>query len=221
MAVRESAALWLRPIVHIGQNPVTLVGAVLTTSSAFTLIAFWAIEILRGGPVPAYTGIIFFLILRAVFFVGLILMPLGALRRRARLRAAGQLPQIYPQIDFRSPYLRRVLVLVAAATFINAAILSMATYRGVTYMDSVQFCGETCHAVMAPEHTAYQDSPHSRVACVSCHIGHQDFPGCFRCHDGSHASADGRVITQDCNACHNILAMEEPSPKILSDLGLR
>lgn len=37
-------------------------------------------------------------------------------------------------------------------------------------------------------------------------IGHWSFPGCFRCHDGSHRSQDGQVITQDCNACHSIIA---------------
>ena len=29
-------------------------------------------------------------------------------------------------------------------------------------------------------------------------IGHKDFPGCFRCHDGSHASASGKTIPRDC-----------------------
>ena len=38
-------------------------------------------------------------------------------------------------------------------------------------MDSVTFCGQTCHTVMQPEFTAYQNSPHSRVECVKCHIG--------------------------------------------------
>jgi hypothetical protein len=51
-------------------------------------------------------------------------------------------------------------------------------------------------------------------------IGHTDFPGCFRCHDGSHTAKDGNAITQDCNACHNILSMEEKDPKILTDLGI-
>jgi len=51
-------------------------------------------------------------------------------------------------------------------------------------------------------------------------IGHTDFPGCFRCHDGSHAAKSGDTITQDCNACHNILAMDEANPKILTDLGI-
>ena len=52
-------------------------------------------------------------------------------------------------------------------------------------------------------------------------LGHNDFPGCFRCHDGSHASADGQVIANDCAACHNLLAVEEQNPKILADLGVK
>ena len=51
-------------------------------------------------------------------------------------------------------------------------------------------------------------------------IGHDAFPGCFRCHDGSHASKSGDTITQDCNACHNLLAQDESNPKVLTDLGL-
>jgi hypothetical protein len=35
-------------------------------------------------------------------------------------------------------------------------------------------------------------------------IGHMDFPGCFRCHDDGHKSADGKTITQDCETCHTI-----------------
>ena len=34
------------------------------------------------------------------------------------------------------------------------------------------------------------------------HIGHMDFPGCFRCHDDEHKAPDGRVISQDCELCH-------------------
>jgi hypothetical protein len=37
------------------------------------------------------------------------------------------------------------------------------------------------------------------------HIGHTDFPGCFRCHDEAHSSEDGTSITQDCNTCHQLL----------------
>jgi hypothetical protein len=33
---------------------------------------------------------------------------------------------------------------------------------------------------------------------------HKDFPGCFRCHDGKHLSADGESIRLHCNICHSI-----------------
>jgi hypothetical protein len=35
-------------------------------------------------------------------------------------------------------------------------------------------------------------------------IGHTTFPGCFRCHDDSHKSKDGKVISQSCELCHKI-----------------
>jgi hypothetical protein len=50
-------------------------------------------------------------------------------------------------------------------------------------------------------------------------LGHMVFPGCFRCHDGNHKSKDGQVVTQDCNNCHSLLAMDDPNPKILQELG--
>jgi hypothetical protein len=53
------------------------------------------------------------------------------------------------------------------------------------------------------------------------HIGHMSYPGCFRCHDGDHSSKDGKSITQDCAACHNLLAVDETKPKVLSDLGIQ
>ena len=39
-------------------------------------------------------------------------------------------------------------------------------------------------------------------------IGHKDWPGCFRCHDGLHQTADAKrtIKANDCNACHIILA---------------
>jgi hypothetical protein len=52
-------------------------------------------------------------------------------------------------------------------------------------------------------------------------LGHTDFPGCFRCHDGSHSTADKkRTITQDCNSCHEPVAVEEASPGVLKTLGV-
>jgi nitrate/TMAO reductase-like tetraheme cytochrome c subunit len=100
----------------------------------------------------------------------LILIPIGIWLRRRQLIAAGQVPSIYPQIDLRNPVFRRGIETVVVITFINFVILGTATYRGVAYMDSPHFCGQSCH-VMAPQWAAYQVSPHSHVDCVECHVG--------------------------------------------------
>jgi len=51
-------------------------------------------------------------------------------------------------------------------------------------------------------------------------LGHDPAPGCFRCHDEEHKTADGKTITQDCTKCHEAVAMDEASPEILKTLGL-
>jgi len=51
-------------------------------------------------------------------------------------------------------------------------------------------------------------------------LGHTDFPGCFRCHDGEHSSSDQNTISQDCGICHETVSVSETSPEILKTLGL-
>ncbi len=51
--------------------------------------------------------------------------------------------------------------------------------------------------------------------------GHNDYPGCFRCHDGNHNSKDGKTIGNDCTTCHNLVAVDEVNPKQLADLGIQ
>jgi hypothetical protein len=171
MKLQQTFRNWIRLIYFLGQNPTTLTGAVLTTSSALTLIAFFVYEFLLAGPVHPYIGILIFLILPGVFVLGLVLIPAGIWLRRRKLIARGDLPAEYPKVDFGQPMVRQGFLLVAIATGLNVLIAGTASYHAVAYMDSTQFCGQTCHTVMIPEFTAYQNSPHSSVNCVECHIG--------------------------------------------------
>jgi len=53
-------------------------------------------------------------------------------------------------------------------------------------------------------------------------IGHYIWPGCFRCHDGSHIDQTGRAIPNDCNSCHIIMSQgRQPEPATVSCLGLK
>jgi hypothetical protein len=170
MNPRDRIRNWSQPIYFLGQNPVSLTGAVITTSAALTTIAFWFYEIFLPGPPHPYIGILVFLILPAIFAVGLLLIPLGIWLRRRSLRGSGLLPASFPAIDLHLPVVRRTFEWVALATGINLLIIGTASYRGVEYLDSTNFCGTTCH-VMLPENTTYHVSPHAHVACVDCHIG--------------------------------------------------
>ena len=171
MSLRERFRDWSQPIYYLGQNTITLTGAVITTSTALTTIAFWFYDIFLPGPPHPYIGLLVFLILPGIFVFGLLLIPVGIWIKRRQLREEGHLPSVYPAIDLQLPVVRRTAEYVAVATVLNLMIVGTASYRGVEYMDSTNFCGKTCHTVMDPEYTAYQNSPHSRVACVECHIG--------------------------------------------------
>ena len=47
--------------------------------------------------------------------------------------------------------------------------------------------------------------------------GEIDMIGCFRCHDDGHSSEDGRTISQDCDACHELLTERETDRSALPD----
>jgi nitrate/TMAO reductase-like tetraheme cytochrome c subunit len=171
MSQRNVVRDWARLLYFFSQNFISLLGVVLTTSSAITLIAFWLYDFILPGPPHPYVGILLFLLLPGFFVLGLLLIPVGILLRRRKLLATGEVPMSYPEIDLKLPMVRNSMIFVALASFLNVLIFGFASYRGVSYMDSTTFCGQTCHTVMQPEFSAYQNSPHGRVECVQCHIG--------------------------------------------------
>ena len=50
--------------------------------------------------------------------------------------------------------------------------------------------------------------------------GHEDFPGCFRCHGGDHATESGEKINDNCFKCHHPAAIDETKPEVLELLGV-
>jgi len=160
-------------LANYSKNPLTLLGFGLTTLSGLTLVVFLALEV-AGEVENPYTGLFGSAFLPVVFIGGLLLMPLGILRRRRALMRSGQSAESiakYPDLNFNDPHLRRVALIIAALTVVNVVVLATSSVVGLGFMDTPKFCGTVCHKVMRPEYTAYQNSPHSRVKCVQCHIG--------------------------------------------------
>jgi hypothetical protein len=161
---------WLSPLVYLSNNWISLIGVVLVTAATVVWLMLLPLT-LRAGITHPYLGILVYLLLPGVFVGGLILIPIGIYVKRRQQRAAGQYPTDFPPLDLQNRELRKLLAFVAVTTVLNIVIASQFTYSAVNYMDTVSFCGTTCHTVMKPEYTAYQGSPHSRVECVNCHIG--------------------------------------------------
>jgi len=168
--LRDVLARLIRPAFYLSQNLISRAGVVLTTTSGITLVIAFASLLLGFQPSP-YGGILVYMILPAIFAIGLVLIPMGIWRDYRRKGRLGELPTIYPHVDLSHRGVRSTVMFVGIMTAINVPIFAIASYSGTVYMESTQFCGQTCHQVMDPEYTAYQRSPHARVACVECHIG--------------------------------------------------
>ncbi len=161
---------WVRPALFFGNNPISLAGGAITSASGVTMISYWGVELFGRSNNNPYLGIIFFLLLPALFVAGLLLIPAGVYLRRKKLLKVGQVPAEFPRIDFNDRMFRHGVDIVLVATVVNLLVVATASYRGAAYMDSPDFCGQSCH-VMSPEYAAYKISAHSHVACVDCHIG--------------------------------------------------
>ena len=96
MSPQNTVRDWARLLYYLSQNTLSLIGVVLTTSSAITLICFWIYDFMLPGPPHPYVGILLFLILPAIFVFGLLLIPMGIFLRRKKLRDAGELPPFIP-----------------------------------------------------------------------------------------------------------------------------
>lgn len=154
------------------RNTVTILGMVLSTGAAASLGTYFTLDVLWGlGNI--YAGVVAYLLVPAFFAVGLLMIPIGIWRtRRLHARIGAPRPdRPYPVIDFNVPRVRLVWSVVLVLTLVNVVLFGVATYKGMEYTDSTEFCGSLCHDVMHPQLVSYEDSPHSRVSCVDCHIG--------------------------------------------------
>jgi len=161
----------LKKLPHSVYNWVSLIGATIALITLFMIIFLFAIVTFtgRGG---SYLGLVIYIILPAFLIVGLILIPIGMwIKTRKERRAKVREESKWPTIDLNDIRHRNAFIIFAVGTTIFLFLSAVGSYEAYHYSESVQFCGTTCHNVMKPEYTAYQHSPHARVACVECHVG--------------------------------------------------
>lgn len=119
-----------------------------------------------------YLGILTYAVLPVFLIIGLLLIPVGALWKRGRVRKGKAAAKPTPlKIDLTQATHRNAVFVFVIGTSILLIMTAIGTYKAYQYTESVAFCGLLCHDVMKPEYTTYSNSPHARVKCVECHIG--------------------------------------------------
>lgn len=152
-----------RPIlILLTSHWISMLGAALVTLAGISWLFALPLSF-RGHAGNPYIGLLLFIAIPIVFFAGLVLIPVGiALAKRRVTESLTSVPD-------RGAAWRRVAIFFAVMTAANLIIASQLSYRAVQQMDTVQFCGQSCH-VMKPEFTGHKSPPHQEVACVSCHV---------------------------------------------------
>ncbi|MGA3201975.1 MAG: NapC/NirT family cytochrome c [Bryobacteraceae bacterium] len=152
-----------RPIlILLASHWISMLGTALVTLAGFSWL-FLLPTNLRGTVGNPYIGLLLFIVIPAIFFVGLALIPVGLFLAKRRIGATIE------TLPDRKTAFRRTAIFFAVMTVANVIIGSQFSYRAVQHMDTPQFCGQSCH-VMQPEFTAHQFPPHEAVGCAECHI---------------------------------------------------
>jgi len=152
------------------RNPISLLGLALAVVAFGNFLFLFFIDLTSQRSSP-YVGILAYMVAPAFLIAGLVLIPAGVWFDRRKRRQHPGAAVRYLHIDFNDPSQRGALAFVFTFVIAFIGLSVIGSYRAYEFTDSVQFCGQLCHSVMAPEFTAYQLSPHARVACVDCHVG--------------------------------------------------
>jgi nitrate/TMAO reductase-like tetraheme cytochrome c subunit len=123
--------------------------------------------------------------------------------------AAVNLAILLTNIDRGLPFIKSNAVYVLTQSYTNdtQALQSIATSLSKDYPNDPRI-----RPAIDAVQQIYKDNffPEMKASWKTYpdNIGHKDWPGCFRCHDGLHKTADGKrsIKANDCNACHTILA---------------
>lgn len=153
------------------KNLISLTGMAIALVAAANIAFLVFIDFMSAHPSP-YLGIFAYMLMPGVMVAGLLMIPAGMLveRHRRRKHAPSVIPK-FPRLDLNDAKQRKTLAAVLTFSVLFIVVSAAGSYRAYEFTDSVQFCGQLCHTVMNPEYTAYQQSPHARVACVDCHVG--------------------------------------------------
>lgn len=157
----------------IARSRVSLIGAMITTLTFPFLLGLVIYDAWAHIRNP-YLGAFVYMVIGPAFIAGLVMVFVGLFflkgKEDVRLFTLDYLQDHFAD-ETRFNRVRKLIFLGVLLTSINFVVFGLLGYSGYHYLESNSFCGQFCHTVMDPEYTAYQNSPHSKVNCVECHIG--------------------------------------------------
>jgi nitrate/TMAO reductase-like tetraheme cytochrome c subunit len=154
----------------ITRNPISLLGLAIAVVALANILFLALIDMVSERSSP-YIGILGYMVMPGFLIAGLVLIAFGYWRERRRKVTQGAEAHRYPCVDLNDPDQRSLAAFFLTFLVVFVLMSAVGSYKAYEFTDSVKFCGQLCHSVMNPEFTAYQQSPHARVACVECHVG--------------------------------------------------
>ena len=155
-------------------NPTSLAGAVIFLFNIGLMIFLAIVAMLAKHPKP-YADLIIFVVLPLIVFFGLVLIVVGVVRERRRLRAGGLIESRFPILDFNNPKHRTLVIVFSCGFIIMSLLYAFAGFKTYEYTESDTFCGVLCHSsgqsIHRAENQSYSFSPHAKVGCSTCHVG--------------------------------------------------
>jgi nitrate/TMAO reductase-like tetraheme cytochrome c subunit len=149
------------------RNWVSLAGVALAIVSLANIFLFVFIDAIATKASP-YIGILAYMVAPGFLVLGLLLMLVDVMIERRKKVAP---TEFYPRLDLNDPGQRSAVISFTTFLVVFVVVSTAGSYKAYEFTESVSFCGQLCHTVMSPEYTAYQLSPHARVACADCHVG--------------------------------------------------
>ncbi len=137
----------------------------------FSVISFVIILLLLlfSGAVDEWSvaGILSFVGLTILWIVGLVMIPLG-MSKKEKNSSPEKKSSI---LNLTVESYRNAFYVLAGGIFVFLLVTTAGAYKSYHYMESVKFCGTTCHVTMEPEYTAHAKMAHADAKCADCHIG--------------------------------------------------
>ena len=156
------------------RNNVSLAGMIIISISFPLLVACALLDTLEVVHNPLFGAWIYgvltpiFILGHCIFFIGFFFIGSGPDKESPC--SYGYIKKHFPHVSERTNF-RKLILLASFLAIGNFSVLVFVGYTGHHYSETPRFCGTLCHYPMSPEARAHEISPHSRVACVDCHVG--------------------------------------------------